>query len=43
MNCEISIWLKWSANCILIAGTAANQVEKFRITDTKLYVLVVTL
>ena len=43
MNCEISIWLKWSANCILIAGTAANQVVKFRITDTKLYVPVVTL
>ena len=28
---------------ILVSGTAANQVPKFRITDAKLYVPVVTL
>ena len=25
INCEISIHFKWSKNCILAAGTAANQ------------------
>ena len=24
INCEISLWLKWSRNCILVADTAAN-------------------
>ena len=24
INCEISLQLKWSKNCILLAGTAAN-------------------
>ena len=25
INCEISLQLKWSINCILVAGTEANQ------------------
>ena len=29
--------------CLLVAGTAANQVPTFTITDTKLYVRVVIL
>ena len=33
----------WSKQCFLVAGTAANQVPDFKITDTKLYVLFVTL
>ena len=33
----------WSANCFLVAGTMANQVPTFTITDTKLSVPVVTL
>ena len=43
INCEISLQLKWSKNCILVAGTAANQNPRFQINDTKLYVPVVTL
>ena len=43
INCEISIQLKWSKNCILVAGTAANQNPEFKITDTKVYVPVVIL
>ena len=35
--------LKWSDKCVLFDGTAANQVPAFTITDTKLYVPVVTL
>ena len=35
--------MKWSKDCILVAGTAANQEPKFEKTDTKLYVPVVTL
>ena len=43
INCEISLQLKWSKNSILVGGTAANQNPIFKITDTKLYVPVVTL
>ena len=25
INCEICLQLKWSRNCILVAGTEANQ------------------
>ena len=35
--------MKWSDKSILVAGTAANQVPEFKITDTKLYVPVITL
>ena len=43
INFDISLQLKWSKNCILVAGTAANQNPRFQITDTKLNVPVVTL
>ena len=43
INCEICHQLKWSKNCILVAGTAANQNPEFKITDTKIYVPVLTL
>ena len=40
INCKVELSLKWYENCILSsAGTAAT----FAITDTKLYVPVVTL
>ena len=42
-NREIFLPLKWSKNCILVAGTAANQNPEFKITDTKLFVPVLTL
>ena len=35
--------MKWSRNCIVVAGNANNQNPSFQITDTKLYVPVVTL
>ena len=34
--------MKWSKDCILVAGTAANQNPKFEITDTELYVSFIT-
>ena len=43
INCEINLILTWSANCFLIAGSVANQVPTFRITDMKLYLPIVTL
>ena len=43
INCEISLQLTGSTKSILAADTAGNQVPKFKITDTKLYVPVVTL
>ena len=43
ITCEISLQLKWSKKCILVAGNAANQMPEFKTTDTKLYVPVVTL
>ena len=43
INCEISLQLKRSKKCILVAGTANNQNPSFQINDTKLNVSVVTL
>ena len=44
INCKINLELKWFEKYILlVAGTAANQVPESQITDTKLYVQVVTL
>ena len=42
INCEIIFILTWSKK-FLVAGTVANQEPKFKITDAKLYVPVVTL
>ena len=43
IHCEITLHLTCSKKSILVAVTAANQVLKFRVADTKLYVPVVTL
>ena len=43
INCEISLMITWSKDCFLVADSIANQVPTFTITDTKLYVPVVTL
>ena len=40
INCEINLILTWSENCVI---PSANGETKFKITDTKLYVPVVTL
>ena len=43
INCEINLILTWSTNCVIVSTNAANQIATFEITDTKLYVPVVTL
>ena len=43
INCEINLILTWSANCVMVYTVVANQGATFAITETKLYVPVVTL
>ena len=43
INCEVVLILKWSAYCVMIYTNVANQVPTFTITETNLYVPVVTL
>ena len=43
MNCEVELVLIWSGNCVIISANIANQNPTFTITETTLYVLVVTL
>ena len=40
INCEVSLILTWSSTCVITNSTGAGA---FEITDTKLYVSVVTL
>ena len=42
-NCEIKLILTWSANRVIVSTNVTNQNATFEITDTKLYVPVVTL
>ena len=43
INCVINLILTWSADCIIVSSNDANQNATFAITDTKLYVPVMTL
>ena len=43
INCEVSLILTWSSTCVLVTTVVPNQNATFAITDTKLYVPVVTL
>ena len=43
INCEVNLILTWSSTCVLISTGVPNQAATFAITDTKLYVPVVTL
>ena len=43
INCQVNLILTWSSTCVLIATNIPNQNATFEITDTKLYVPVVTL
>ena len=43
INCEIELILDWSANCVIIYTNVDNQAPTFTITETNLYVPVVTL
>ena len=43
INCEITLILTWPKNCFSVAGNTGNQEPKFKRTDTKPYIPVVTL
>ena len=43
INFKINLILSWSANCVMVYTSVANQGVTFAITETKLYVAVVTL
>ena len=43
INCEVELILTWSADCVIIYTNIANQNPTFTITETYLYVPVVTL
>ena len=43
VNCEVNLILTWSSTCVLIATNIPKQNATFAVSDTKLYVPVVTL
>ena len=43
INYEVNLTLTWSENCAVVSTNAANQGATFTITETRLYVPVVTL
>ena len=43
INCEVNLILTWASTCVLISTDVPNQNATFAITDTKLYVPIVTL
>ena len=43
VNCEIELILTWSRNCVIISTDINNQIPTFTITETNLYVPIVTL
>ena len=43
INCEINLILLLSALCFSVTGTVTNQVQRFIVTNEKLYIPVVNL
>ena len=43
INCENDLVVTWPVNCVVSSNVDANQATTFTITDTKLYVPVLTL
>ena len=43
INCEVNLILTWSVNCVIIYTDVSSQIPTFTITETNLYVPVVTL
>ena len=43
INCEVNLILTWSSTCVIVSTNNENQNATFAITNTKLYVPVVTL
>ena len=42
INCEVEIILTWSADCVIIYTNINDQVPTFAITETNVYVPIVT-
>ena len=43
INCEVNVILAWSSTCVIVSPNIVNQGATFTITDSRLYVPVVTL
>ena len=43
INCEIELILTWSKNCVIIYNNVDDQDPTFTITETNLYIHIVTL
>ena len=43
IDCEVNLILTWFATCVIVSTNVANQGATFNITETELYVPVVTL
>ena len=43
IDCEVDFIFTWSTNCVIVSTNVANENATFEITDTKLYIPVVTL
>ena len=43
INCEVNLILTWSKDCVIVSSADANQNATFAITETKLYIPVITL
>ena len=43
INCEVELILTWSENCVIISTNVADQNPTFTLTETNLYLPVVTL
>ena len=43
IKCEFNLMLTWSKDCVVVSNADADQNATFAITDTKLYVPVITL
>ena len=43
INCEVELIFTWSVDCVIIYTNVANPVATFTITETNLYVPIVTL
>ena len=43
INCEVNLILTWSSTCVIVSNNIVNQGATFTISDTRLYVPVVTL
>ena len=43
INCEVNLILTWPSTCVIVSNNNANQGATFTITNTRLYVPVVTL